>query len=509
LLTNLKARLAAPRWVSNRLLGAGFFALCGVAIAYETASGKWLEVLGLVAVSAALAVGIYNWRVSVYGLLLYLPFSGLPSILTYPNTQGAVLLKDVFFVIPAYIGFALTARRRGWSYPGAPVMLIGALALLVLVQAFNPAVPNPLVALIGIKVWLLYIPLMFLGYHLVSSRPALTRLFGLMAIAAVTPAVIGVIEALLIYGGQSKFVYSFYGQSVSAVTQSFEQTFYVGGGTSVRVSGIFAFVTQYFALTASMVGITLAWRALSRRRYVGAVIWCLMLLASFTSGARGAFIMVPLLVLMTLVLQRRMATGVVASLTVVIVFLAAANIFGAQPTEVFRTASGLGMSEVQSGFVTGVQNALQITTTGLGTGTISNQSRYAFSNGYNPSSALAGSESWWVKVMLEFGLVGLAIVLALFGWMITTGWRAYLATRDPDLKVAAGALLAFFVWNLVYMTKGSYIDLDPINVYFWLFAGILVRIPQLALARTAPAQASPAMASGHLVHSTPSRSLVS
>jgi hypothetical protein len=34
--------------------------------------------------------------------------------------------------------------------------------------------------------------------------------------------------------------------------------------------------------------------------------------------------------------------------------------------------------------------------------------------------------------------------------------------------------------------KGSVLDYDPLNVYFWLFAGMLVKLPQLEAAGVQP-----------------------
>ena len=42
----------------------------------------------------------------------------------------------------------------------------------------------------------------------------------------------------------------------------------------------------------------------------------------------------------------------------------------------------------------------------------------------------------------------------------------------------AGGLLR--LWSIVYIAKSQYIDLDPLNVYFWLFVGLLFRVPTLA-----------------------------
>jgi hypothetical protein len=46
-------------------------------------------------------------------------------------------------------------------------------------------------------------------------------------------------------------------------------------------------------------------------------------------------------------------------------------------------------------------------------------------------------------------------------------------------KAYAQALLAFLIVAIVNEWKGSYLDIDPLNVYFWLFAGVLLRTPFL------------------------------
>ncbi len=68
-------------------------------------------------------------------------------------------------------------------------------------------------------------------------------------------------------------------------------------------------------------------------------------------------------------------------------------------------------------------------------------------------------------------------------------------SRRRKLLLASGgaALLAFLIWNLIYNLKGQYMDIDPINVYFWLFAGVLARLPALDGGASAEAaQARPA-----------------
>ena len=89
----------------------------------------------------------------MYGLLAYLPVSGLAIIASYPDTQAAVLVKDLVFILPAYLAFMTARSRIGWSFPGAPVLPMAAFAALVALMML-PLLGRPLVPLIGAKVWL-------------------------------------------------------------------------------------------------------------------------------------------------------------------------------------------------------------------------------------------------------------------------------------------------------------------------------------------------------------------
>ena len=54
----------------------------------------------------------------MYGLLLYIPVSGVPIIAAYPHTGWPNLIKDFVFVIPAYFGYAASGGLRRGSIRG-------------------------------------------------------------------------------------------------------------------------------------------------------------------------------------------------------------------------------------------------------------------------------------------------------------------------------------------------------------------------------------------------------
>lgn len=454
--------------------------------------------------AGALAVGLKNWRWSIYGLLCYLPVSGIAILAADGTSRGeravAVLAKDFVFVIPAYAGFLWysVSRRRKFWFPGAPVVLFGLLALVVVVEAFNPSLPNHLVGLIGIKIWLFYVPLFFLGYYLIESRRQLFSLLGLMGALAVVPAVIGITEAIMYWSGSASTVYKIYGGAAAAATQNFVVFTIPGGCTIRRVPSTFSFFYQYYLFLAVMLAVAYAWwrggRPAGRQLKIGGALYALLLVAALVSGLRGAFVFIPFLVLVMIALSWRSVNRIplLAVAGGMCAFGAAVVVMGTAvcgiTSHVGETVSG----EVSPVVTHSISEAVHKTWLGLGAGSDSTGARYAFPDLQLHTQVGSVQEAWYVKAYLELGAFGLVIVLALMLTILARGFRVHQQLQDPRLKVVSAGIIALIVWTLVYSAKAQYLDLDPLNVYFWLFAGILMKLPLLGgKATTAKAEAEP------------------
>jgi hypothetical protein len=459
--------------------------LAGLAIG----TGHAMEASALLLLTFSLTLGVFNWRRSIYGLLAYLPFSGIPIIVSYPRTAVAVLMKDALFVIPAYLGFLVNgSSRRGLTTLKSrlPVPLV-LLAILIVAQAFNPLLPNWRVGAIGIKVWLLYVPLWVLGYHLVTDRTELNRILAVMSVGAVIPVLIGLAEAIAIYSGRPDLVYRLYGDAASAATQDFAVLAFEKGGTLLRVPSTFSFVAQYFAFTISMSAITYAWwRSVLRRTkwsLLGVGLWMLTMLAGFLSGARAAFFFIPLLISLLFLLEKEgMSSRLARLLPVATVLPLAVAVFGGSLTGLLIDNTALAIEHFNNIFLDGFRKGFEITLMGLGTGIDTNASRYAFSSS-GRFAAVGGVwyESWYVKALLELGVAGLLLVVLIFSILLVETLRRHFHVRDRQLKTVSASLVALLAWNIIYCIKGQYLDLDPMNVYFWLFAGMVMAIPRLDL----------------------------
>jgi hypothetical protein len=454
-----------------------------IALGVLVEAGLALPLAALLLAGLVMIVGLQSWRLSILMLLAYLPVAGILWVALYPHTAPAVEAKDFLFVVPAYAGFFgwYLKSGRSFTFPGFPVVPVVLLAGLVIAEILNPNLSSPLVGLVGAKVWLFYIPMAFLGYHLVSSRRDLDRLLTLMCLAAILPAVVGIAEALLVYKGHSSFVYSLYGSAASTATQQFASV-QVGGAQLLRVPSTFSFVAQYYVFMTSMVAIGYAWwrnaATGSTNRRWRFLIWLLFVAAVLTSGARGALAFVPLLLVVILILDGRLGSsffGVLAALAAGVVLMVV--LVGASPVGTVSSLLENARIQVHTVFITGVDQASHHFLVGLGSGADTNATRYV---SHQHFSAVGGwQESYIAKTMLELGIAGLILVASVYGTIISRGLGLSRRLRDPGLKAISAAILGLMIWAVAYTVKAQYLDFDPLNIYFWLFTGILFKLAVL------------------------------
>lgn len=482
-MTAIRSTISFRLSSSTALVAVAILTSFALAVVSRVAGGGVVAYLSVAALGVV--VGLHRWEWSIYALLTYIPVSGVLIILLYPDNTPAVVAKDVFFLYPAYLGFAVWALRTRTriAFRAAPVALLAGFSVLVVVQTFNPDVPNLLTGIIGTKVWISYIPLLFIGYHLISTKAQLERVLKVMALTALVPAVIGIVEAAALAAGNFDAVYRFYGDAAYAVTQRFAEAQGGGGLTLRRVPSTFSFVTQYYAFTISMIAVTYAyWRL---RRVSGRStrkepwIWGTLIVASLLSGTRGAFLFVPVLIVLLLVLDKRGIRLSKLALPVIAYWIAVVAVLGTSAGIVLANSVNTGLQELSGTFIDGLLHEIPSSIAGSGSGVNTIAAASAL-EGVDTEALGRGNESWYIKAGIELGIVGFVLAGALMYRMLRLGTTMRARVTDPSLRPVAAAFLAFLIWNAIYGVKGQYMDLDPINVYFWLFAGLLCKLPHLA-----------------------------
>ena len=211
--------------------------------------------------------------------------------------------------------------------------------------------------------------------------------------------------------------------------------------------------------------------------------------ASQAELRRGALAFVPLLLIAILLIDGRLGVssiGVIAALVAGLALMIA--LVGASATGTVSDLVTNARVQLHSVFVTGLREASHHLFLGTGTGSDTNAARYVS----GAFSATGGwQESYLAKSILELGIVGLALIATVFGSILVRGLRIRRRLRDPGLIAMASAILGLMIWGIVYTVKAQYLDFDPLNLYFWLFTGILFKLAVLDREETPPPQRPP------------------
>jgi len=420
---------------------------------------------------------LQQWQRGIDLALLFMPFAGAVQLWLYP-AHWAVLIKDILFIIPAYIGFAMSGEL-GPTLRGVP-KLFGAWVLLfvgiVLVQALNPAGPGLVAALIGLKVWLFYVPVFLLGIAYVRDQASLLRLSRLMIGLIWLPCGVGILQWLLSLAiGYRAAIEMFYGAAAVAATQEFTRFQSVG---LMRIPSTFSFATQYLDYLLCMFVPVLGCAGLEHNRFwkkLRAVSLPMICVAGFMTGERSAFVMIPIM-LAVFYLLRRGLTGVLwVGVLVAAALMVALPISGIDPANLLQMESNL--TDQYSGTQAGeIENALHLTWIGRGVGFSTGAVRDAGGD----SGGTPLFEGYYAKAVAELGIAGCIFTIAFQLALIILALRARSYFRGTDLEPYCDAIAALAVICLVYSYKGPIMSLDPPISQYWLFAGILFSLPRVA-----------------------------
>ncbi len=433
---------------------------------------------------------LINWRFGLLGLLIYLPFAGLISLRSGQSAL-ALLAKDVLFAIPAYVIFFATYPQpfNGVRFPKLFVAALIALTVLVVAEAVNPNVPNFLVAIIGIKVWLFYIPLCFISAAAIKTKDDLVHLLRILAIVAVIPLTFGLLQLLGIelLGNQAASSL-FFGENLDSnnydLFAGFDEYGNGAGGTLYRINSTFSSTGQYYIYTLSMIPLVFAlikidpvraWRFFAR------VLVLALVFAAFLSGARGAGLFVPIVFAPILLFGRRPGAIVVWALLIPLAYIVSLTLIGIDVSALLADTASRAVGYSQEYAWDKVAFVLTEYPAGLGSGMNTNAARYAFSAGGEMTTMLIGIESYYIKSIVELSCFGLFPVLIIIFAPLVRAINLSRFGQSNQIRQCAAAFSGFFLMVAILSMRAWPLDVDPVNVMFWVLVGVLYKLPSIML----------------------------
>src|SRR5262249_17736386 len=200
------------------------------------------------------------------------------------------------------------------------------------------------------------------------------------------------------------------------------------------------------------------------------------------TGSRGTFSMLCLALVLFVLLARRWRARIAATLVLGGVMATAFCLMGEGPRGRLATvAERAAVDRVSDTIVGQFLVLLQQDPVGKGAGLGSLGARHVVGR-----DNVHLVESYLGRFSFEMGILGLSAILWTLFQTAVLGWRANAVLDRTRLRPLGHGILVLLATQLLTTPTGTSLDSTPVNVYFWLFLGVLAgmaaRVPRTGLA---------------------------
>ena len=480
-----------------------------------------LVMSGLVFVGLAIVVAILNdWRRGLYLLLGWILFEDL--FRKYLGNNMAVFFAKDALALVLYVSYFAARRDRlvkGFKLPFLIPLLI--FIWFGVIQILNPASTSIFYGFLGMKVYFLYIPLIFIGYSLIESETDLRRFFTFNTVLILIVTCLGIAQSIL----GPKFLNPAVLQDDIRELGSLYRISPISGLSAYRPTSVFVSAGRFsnFLIVCWVVALGFAGYLLLRsRRGRNLAFICVGVIAvgSLMSASRGVFMW-----------------NVVNAIVVGAAFLWGAPWRQGEARRILRIIQrsllvvGLALLVMMTFFPDKVASRLAIYNETLSpdspTSELAFRARdYPLKNfllafeherwpyGYGIGTASLGVqyvvrimhaapmrigvENGYGQLIVELGVAGLVLWIFLSIAIAVSAWKVVRRLRGTPWFPLGFVIFWYAFTLLVPMSYIAFVNYQDyvLNAYLWILLGILFRLPQLAQ-ETIQLEAAANLASAH------------
>lgn len=472
--------------------------------------GMMLFPIGGVKAAAASSLGImclagsFKYpRPALWAFLIYMPFAGT-IVYAIGNSPILQLAKDGFY-IPGLVTIIQECQRKRLPIvihkglkPSLIILLACCLVTLFLVNgsqqmnaqqiallAKKPPEKPFAMGILGLKVLMGYIPLITCAYYMIRDKKdflLLTRLHVVLALIC-----FGLCFMQYIFLETGRCAGTKFAEGADLFKASLEARCLVGGSLLyspqqgvIRLPGTFVAPWQWGWFIIANAYITYA-TAFSDPSAIWRIIGLLGMAGDFAvaviSGQRIALALVPVSFVILLTLTGQIANlkkfiPIAVGLSVVLGI--AASLYPEIVEERINSFFNRWEESPADEFIlyqfAFTWRNLKGSLIGLGLGRATNSARV-----FGDTALI---ETWFPKVMHEIGPIGLIAFLGFVTAVTVVTFKAYRSLKDPNLRSFAASYWVFILF-ISYQTYYYPLDVDPVAVYYWFFAGLILKMPEL------------------------------
>lgn len=415
-----------------------------------------------------------DWKKLAFLFLLLIPFFGYIINTLRPFTNLAPLFYDLVFLIPLYL-LILKKKKLEVVLPQELKGIFFLFVVIVFLQCINPFNPLPITArLIGIKVWLFYLPFIYIGYNLFEKSSDLLKFCRIFSVITIFPCSLSIIQYFFsIFVGYEVTMNFFYAADVAAAsTQNYAQFNLTPSLTILRTPSTFTFPTQFGNyLLCSLIPVVASIYSSQnfKEKNFYRIILILVLFASVTSGVRGMYLFIPLFFILFFFQRKNLIIHFLFASLFFVIFFNFSNNFSFIAEYIYDLSihymvfftEGFGINEIKD-------------ITGHGVGTSTGAVRYVIDQSIIQDGGV--DESYYAKIFYELGLFGLCVLIIFYIQIYRQFSKCSKIYMNSDISAFVHSSKALLLIILVAGIKGYYINLFPIDFLFYLLLGIIIKL---------------------------------
>ncbi len=455
----------------------------GLAIA-ALAAGPTVHGQTMKVVLAVLAVGVFvaalaSLEVALLALIIVAFMDGFTKCLVI--SPATLLAKDIMLIIALvrWLWMGLAAQR--WGALRLPVILPAfLLTLYCIAQMFNTETASPLVALAGLRSWIIWIGVVIVAYEYIRTRAHIERVLVLIMVLALATGIYGIVQYNLGFGHLYRLSegFDYYGDFTWGTGVRAVSTFVGPGafGDAMSLSAIFCIGGVMYIRGKQWFKIML----------VATAAVCVVAMA--TSGSRAPLLGLVVGGLSLLVLVRRpqfLFGAIVAGILAVVVL----NSFAGGAFEARYNPRMVNYFVVVSRSIGPLKQGLRSALTrplgvGVATGVGVGRGLDMFGGESIRVKRTAGGmvENEYGRAMRELGIPGFALFLWLLYAVVKMSILSFSRAQTIASRSLIAACLGVIISTLARLAVGSALYLAPSGPLFWLAAAIAVRTADIEAA---------------------------
>jgi hypothetical protein len=497
----------------TKSLSAVVIFLGGIIGAYQASTfvlandwnGLIFVAIAVVGVVFALQI-LKNWRQGLYIFFGWLFIEDF--VRKYLGNNMAVYFAKDFLVILIYISFYSERRRLKQKAVFRPPFLVPLLVFFwfAVAQVFNPGAGSLFYGPLGLKLYFLYVPLMYLGYALIDSELDLRKFFMFNALLIFVVSMLGIAQSIIGPGFLNPTTIQEDIRGLSTLYRESPLT----GQIAYRPTSLFVSIGRFQNLivaswmilvgfggylilrtrkgriaTFVTIGVLAGAALMSTSR--GVMMWCggssLVIAAAFVWGAPWRQKEASRVVRS---IQRIALLGGLAMIILSVIFpeqVGSRLAIYSETLSPYSTASELAARTRDYP----LRNFLAAFDTprwvyGYGTGTASLGIQYVARILHAPNTGI-GVENGYGQLVVEMGIFGLILWIILGAAVSISAWKVVKQLRGSPWFPLAFVIFWFAFLLFFPMGYNSVVFYQDflVNAYFWILIGILYRLPSLAL----------------------------